>query len=548
VLTVSVITNPEALIFSEPAAIFVGPPPMQCICASPVLYNPGGMVRGVSLVQLGVPSDLERAEKAPLQDMHVTLPPLSAAAFAASMGRPCDMPAPVLRGAMRCADVDIPTWEGACIYLLAPFMAPSSEHEQVMLINWAGPPGTFPVYRLRDVLNPGTTEDVLAQWFRNRVVIIGSMVERVNTPRLGRGRSDPRYVDQSGAVTLCGPEVHANALNTIMQRRFIQPPSWPLMWALILGCSLLVAAAVRLTHGWVATATVASAMAVLIVVSALLVWADIWVYVVTPGVAMGLSILGATVWNYARARQEAAALEREASAREEATATIVHDLKQPLAAIGGLATIIEMSQSKTPEDDKSRELLGRIQRQVQRGLSDLDEILVANPDRQLHLQPERFDLVALARDLAADQSGKSTVHEVEVRGPEAGVWIDGDPRYLARALSNLMDNAIRYWPEGGTVLVEVRAFGNEALLSVTDQGMGLPREQVPLIFERYHRAVPEGVNIPGTGLGLYSVRRIVEAHGGSVEVWSELGKGSIFTLHLPLTQPDPRVPPGGRRQ
>jgi signal transduction histidine kinase len=149
---------------------------------------------------------------------------------------------------------------------------------------------------------------------------------------------------------------------------------------------------------------------------------------------------------------------------------------------------------------------------------------------------EALEVAALARDLATAQSLRSQLHRVEVRAPEAGVWVEADRRYLTRALSNLMDNAIKYWPSGGTVVVEIASDAHEATIRVIDHGIGIAAEDQPRLFSRFQRAVPEGVNIPGTGIGLFSVKRIVEAHGGTVNLLSATGQGSIFTIVLPLAK------------
>jgi signal transduction histidine kinase len=128
---------------------------------------------------------------------------------------------------------------------------------------------------------------------------------------------------------------------------------------------------------------------------------------------------------------------------------------------------------------------------------------------------------------------KTSTHTVEVHAAEDGVWVTGDARYLGRALSNLIDNAIKYWPSGGTVVVEIRDEPGRVSTRIIDHGLGIPREDQARLFDRFERAVPEELNIPGTGIGLFSVRRIMEAHGGTVEVTSAPGEGSIFILNLP---------------
>jgi signal transduction histidine kinase len=238
------------------------------------------------------------------------------------------------------------------------------------------------------------------------------------------------------------------------------------------------------------------------------------------------------VWGYARTRQEAAALARKVSASERATAALMHDLKQPLSVISALAAAIR-AREEAGFAAPSPELLARIEEQVQTALTDIDELLLVAPGREITLQRERFDLAAVAEGGALAQSLKSPGHEVEVRAPSGGVWVSADPRHVARALNNLIDNAIKYWPEGGTVQVVVDPTPRLASVRVTDQGLGMSREQLSRIFTEYGRAVPDGVDIPGTGLGLFSAKRVMEAHGGTITVESEPGVGSTFQLSVP---------------
>jgi signal transduction histidine kinase len=112
--------------------------------------------------------------------------------------------------------------------------------------------------------------------------------------------------------------------------------------------------------------------------------------------------------------------------------------------------------------------------------------------------------------------------------------VRADARYLGRALSNLMDNAIKYWPDGGTVVVEIRREPGQVRIRVIDHGLGIAPEAQARLFNRFQRAVPAGIDIPGTGIGLFSVKRIVEAHGGTVHLISAPGEGSIFMMTLPL--------------
>jgi signal transduction histidine kinase len=115
----------------------------------------------------------------------------------------------------------------------------------------------------------------------------------------------------------------------------------------------------------------------------------------------------------------------------------------------------------------------------------------------------------------------------------------GDTQWLKQALINLLDNALQYTPAGGSVTVRLQAVGREVAIAVEDTGHGIEPEHIPHLFERFYRTDwARAKDTAGTGLGLPIVKEIMEAHGGSIAVTSEVNKGSIFTLRLPaLTQP-----------
>jgi signal transduction histidine kinase len=159
-------------------------------------------------------------------------------------------------------------------------------------------------------------------------------------------------------------------------------------------------------------------------------------------------------------------------------------------------------------------------------------------DRPLQLDLQPTDLVALARGSIAEQQAASERHRIVLDAEPAEVVGQWDATRLGRVLGNLLENAVKYSPAGGEVRVEVRREAGWAVVRVADQGLGIPAADLPHIFERFRRAGNVVGQVPGTGLGLAVVRQIVEQLGGSVDVDSQAGLGSTFTVRLPLPPAD----------
>jgi signal transduction histidine kinase len=533
VLVADPTSNPDRVYFDEPAGYLFGDT-AACI-ASPVLYNPRGVIRGVCTIQSGIPSSVVKRELEPLDVIAKSYPSLAMAVWAAWKGSSCELPEPVSDTAVLCAGALIPTWPQESTCLFGPLVRNAVPSKQAMLISWAGRAGTFPAYSLPFVQS--ASDSMLRDALGGRIVMFGSLAERRRTPMDGRGASAGwPYADQSGEMSLSGLEIHANALDTVMQGRYIRPIPQPATWALTLSVCLTTATLFFLLGTWRAAAAMLCELAILAAVARWYAGRDVWVYAVIPGVAAGVTGAVASLWAFAEARREAAGLASEVEARDAATETLVHDLKQPLATISTLAAALR-AQQQMGATTATPELLTMIQGQVGKALGDIDELLNTSPGHQVALQYQAFDLVALTRDLSVTHSMRSSVHSVEVRAQAPEIVVEGDPRYLGRAISNLIDNAIKYWPEGGTVVVEVETQSDFVIVRVSDRGLGISPEQRQRIFARFQRALPEGVRIPGTGVGLYSVKRIVEAHGGVIDVVSTPGDGSTFYLTLPRRRP-----------
>lgn len=527
-------STPDKLFFEAPPRGFL--PASDLLIGSPVLYNPHGVIRGVSLVQRGAPPEVPRNGTEHLVVLGEQVPPLSAAVYAAYAGVPWELPEPLDATHVKVADQVVPVWAQERIRLMGPLLAhqeqPASDH--AMLINWVGRTGTFPVYGLREVLS-AKAEDLRAR-FGGRIVLIGSLQDRKRSALLGDAvRRTAPLVDQSGEAAMSGVEIHANALNTLLQHRWIRTVSTPMAWLVIFAAAVLASCAFRYLGTWRALIVAVVEAETVVVAAQLLIRYDVWLYAAVTVEAIAVSSVTTVLLRLTLASDQVKRLTGQIEARDSVASTLVHDLKQPLAAISALAEVLRMQQQRgtTP----SPELLARIQQQVQMAFGDIDEFLILDHHRELVLECSDFDVAALAKDLAVAHGARSPVHRIEVVAPPGGVRLSGDPRYLARALSNLLDNAIKYWPDGGTILVSIAPGPPVCLIRVADGGIGIPAEKMGKVFEPYERAVPDALQVPGTGIGLSSVRRIAQAHGGDVWAESKVGEGSTFTIALPTELP-----------
>jgi PAS domain S-box-containing protein len=237
------------------------------------------------------------------------------------------------------------------------------------------------------------------------------------------------------------------------------------------------------------------------------------------------------IHNQKRAEEE---LARASAAKDAFLAAASHELRTPLAAA---KMQVQLAQRKYgPElSDGPRRALEGLDRQVDRmtklvsDLLDVSRLLTG----RLSLEVEEFDLVPLLHAICERLQALSTEHRLELESP-GSLPMRGDPGRIEQVVTNLVSNAIRYSPQGGTV--ELRAWSEEGnvLLQVRDQGIGIPAEKLPVIFERFGQA--HGARYGGLGLGLTISQGIIEQHGG--RIWAESrgveGEGSTFHVCMPL--------------
>ena len=223
--------------------------------------------------------------------------------------------------------------------------------------------------------------------------------------------------------------------------------------------------------------------------------------------------------------------------RRDFVANASHELKTPVAAVRVLAETLLTALPDDPEaGHRFAERIGREAERLDvlvRDLLDLSRVERGT----LHVEP--VDLVGLAKEVVGGYGDLAEERRIRLRTElQPQVSMRGDRAQLGLLLSNLLDNALRYTPAKGTVCVRLDATESRAMLQVADSGEGIPARELPRVFERFYRVdKARARQTGGTGLGLAIVRHVAEAHGGTVRVDSELGRGSTFTVTLPVTGP-----------
>jgi len=219
--------------------------------------------------------------------------------------------------------------------------------------------------------------------------------------------------------------------------------------------------------------------------------------------------------------------------KSEIVTAVSHELKTPIATIKAYATTLR--DNPRAVEQQRDDFLRVIDEQTDRLTRVVDELLLASRVDAEQLLKRRITipleevvdaaLMALAFDDGA--------HPIELR--TRGAMLSGDPEKLRDVMLHLIDNAAKFSTAGSTITIEGETTADETIVSVIDRGIGISDEHLPYIFERFYRAEPElTAQTSGSGLGLAIVSALVRAHGGAIAVNSEPGRGSTFTVHLPV--------------
>ena len=216
-------------------------------------------------------------------------------------------------------------------------------------------------------------------------------------------------------------------------------------------------------------------------------------------------------------------------------AGVAHDLRNPLGAMG---LALEGLRHRADEPEKFGRTIDLLSRQVK----GLDRMLMDFVDAsrieagEVQLAFERCDVRVLVREACSLFSAMSQRHQIGCDLPQEVVEVDCDSLRMTQVLTNLVSNAIKYSPEGGRIRVGVSQTGPGVRLTVSDEGVGIAAGEQVHLFEPFRRA-NRRTDIPGTGLGLFVVQHLIQAHRGRIEVQSQEGVGSTFSVLLPLARP-----------
>lgn len=236
-------------------------------------------------------------------------------------------------------------------------------------------------------------------------------------------------------------------------------------------------------------------------------------------------------------------------AKSDFVSTVSHELRTPLTSIKAYTATLRRRDVSFDEDTRQQflQVIEEETDRLTRLISDLLDMSRIDSGR-MELKKREFDLLRLAEIVVEKLRSQTSNHVIKMRAPRESITVHADPDKIEQVFVNLVDNAVKYSPQGGDITISLEVQRHLIKCSVSDQGVGIPVEHIPHIFEKFHRVDNRATReVYGTGLGLYLSKSIVEAHGGSIWVESEFGRGSTFHFTLPLAFPSRRTGGGAAR-
>jgi signal transduction histidine kinase len=395
-----------------------------------------------------------------------------------------------------------------------------------MLINYAGPEGTFHEISLVRLLDGAVSRDELIM----KTVILGVTAQ---------GTGDRLFTPFSNSVGMPGVEIHANILNTLQGTGPLLPASNLSVTLAVLVIAAATALALAWFHG-------AGLVAILIGIGVAVLGGPYWMFLrgqVWPAfsllVPVGTTLLGCGTYQLLAARRGFADSESRRRRSQQQFEMATHEIRTPLAAIQASSELL----NRYPLDEaKRRQMVELIYDESQR-LGKLVERFLSIE----RLSAGEIELRRVPVNLAAVVS--STIERLQAAAARkrivllredaiADAPIEGDPELLEFAISNLVTNAVKYSPAGTEVKLLLERDEERVAIHVTDQGPGMNADESRKLFDRFYRTEEaERSGIPGFGLGLAIAREIARHHGGDLSLDTRPGKGSRFTISLPVRAP-----------
>ncbi len=243
-------------------------------------------------------------------------------------------------------------------------------------------------------------------------------------------------------------------------------------------------------------------------------------------------------------RQSAADLSAADRRKNEFLAVLAHELRNPLAPISNALELMRLQEADTV-DDQTRTLRGMMERQVRQMTHLVDDLLDVSriTSGKIALRKQRLNVAEVVNSAVETSRPllQAARHELTVTLPSFALFIEGDMTRLAQVLANLLANSAKYTPEGGHIWVTAHREGHDAVIRVRDNGMGIPTDMLPQVFEMFAQVDRNlGRSQGGLGIGLTLVRSFVEMHGGNIEARSDgPGRGSEFIVRLQLVDDQP---------
>jgi len=390
----------------------------------------------------------------------------------------------------------------------------------------SGPDGVpgIPRVSVRDLLRDSSA----AERLRGRAVFVGVTAQSAARDRL--------MTPVASLLPMPGVEIHAHAFETLRTGRFLT--SAPNL-SVVLACALLVAAAGAMfafVSGWPAYVLGAALLLAAHAAPFIMFGADTVFPFTAPVSAAWLSVVGAASYQHFVVRRRLVKTEAERARYQQAVHFVTHEMRTPLTAIQGSS---ELMSRYNLSDDKRKQIAGLIHSESRRLAKMVETFL--NVERlsagQMELRREPFsapEIVAACAERARPLAEKKQIR-LQV-GEVVDQTLVGDRELMEYAVYNLINNAIKYSPSETEVTVTGHRQSGLFRLTVRDEGIGMDENEIKNLFQKFYRtrrAIASGES--GTGIGLSIVEQIVTHHGGRIEVESEPGKGSRFTLVLPAT-------------